>query len=251
MGYCSNCGVSYYVSHGHVCTYRAAVYPMNDTRLDEALALLREIAANTKPVAAPSPSPQVAVAAQVPRAAIARLREHYHPRSNTTSYMPGTFKGEDRRNADWDALDEWLSSAAAPSEAKEAEEMGCTDGYMLATAACSSAQPSARAEGAGAESSGHSDTPTGAPGYCFDIDGEWWHKPGSCRYCRPATIPKPAALPAPAPKAASAEVEEAWEIVEGQMSDYRDLRYGYLDTTRVEHIDAALATLRRHVGGKG
>lgn len=87
--------------------------------------------------------------------------------------------------------------------------------------------------------------------YEVSIDGEWWHKPGSCRYCRPATIPKPAALPAPAPKAASAEVEEAWEIVEGQMSDYRDLRYGYLDTTRVEHIDAALATLRRHVGGKG
>jgi protein gp37 len=27
--------------------------------------------------------------------------------------------------------------------------------------------------------------PKGAPGYCFDIDNEWWHDPGSCSYCRP------------------------------------------------------------------
>jgi hypothetical protein len=25
--------------------------------------------------------------------------------------------------------------------------------------------------------------PTAAPGICVDIDGQWWHTPGSCRYC--------------------------------------------------------------------
>lgn len=23
----------------------------------------------------------------------------------------------------------------------------------------------------------------GAPGHCFDINGDWWHKPGSCEMC--------------------------------------------------------------------
>ncbi len=27
--------------------------------------------------------------------------------------------------------------------------------------------------------------PSGAPGHCFDIDGDWWHEPGSCRHCSP------------------------------------------------------------------
>ena len=30
----------------------------------------------------------------------------------------------------------------------------------------------------------------GAPGVCFDIDGDWWHTPGSCPQCRP-TVPDP------------------------------------------------------------
>jgi len=25
---------------------------------------------------------------------------------------------------------------------------------------------------------------SGTPGTCFDIDGEWWHEPGSCPHCR-------------------------------------------------------------------
>lgn len=25
---------------------------------------------------------------------------------------------------------------------------------------------------------------TPAPGACINIDGEWWHEPGSCHYCR-------------------------------------------------------------------
>lgn len=28
--------------------------------------------------------------------------------------------------------------------------------------------------------------PLAAPGVCIDIDGEWWHEPGSCHYCRPS-----------------------------------------------------------------
>lgn len=34
---------------------------------------------------------------------------------------------------------------------------------------------------------GKNDIPRGAPGICFDINGDWWHARGSCRYCRPAS----------------------------------------------------------------
>lgn len=27
----------------------------------------------------------------------------------------------------------------------------------------------------------------GMTGVCFDIDGEWWHEPGSCEFCRDAS----------------------------------------------------------------
>lgn len=27
--------------------------------------------------------------------------------------------------------------------------------------------------------------PVGAPGHCVDIDGQWWHAPGTCQHCRP------------------------------------------------------------------
>ena len=36
--------------------------------------------------------------------------------------------------------------------------------------------------------------PRGMPGFCFDIDGDWWtgHGPGSgCRYCDPTPCGEP------------------------------------------------------------
>ena len=37
----------------------------------------------------------------------------------------------------------------------------------------------------------------GAPGYCWNIDGEWWHAPGSCEFCAGVTFPDAPMTPEP------------------------------------------------------